>query len=41
MQDAQAQQSELIFENIQTNFSPALNQFEVTLPDTYTIDDQR
>ena len=41
MQDAQAQQSELKFENIQTDFSPALNQFEVTLPDTYTIDDQR
>lgn len=41
MQDAQAQQSELDFDNIQTDFSPALNQFEVTLPDTYTIDDQR
>ncbi|WP_018981822.1 outer membrane lipoprotein chaperone LolA [Salinimonas chungwhensis] len=41
MKDAQGQTSVLEFNHIQTKFEPALSQFEVTIPDTYTIDDQR
>lgn len=41
MLDAQQQSSRLQFSDIDTGFKPALSRFEVTIPDTYIIDDQR
>ncbi|WP_218354938.1 outer membrane lipoprotein chaperone LolA [Alteromonas lipotrueiana] len=41
MKDAQEQTSELKFTAIETQFTPQLSNFEVTIDDTYTIDDQR
>lgn len=41
MLDAQQQSSRLQFNDINTGFKPALSRFEVTIPDTYIIDDQR
>ncbi len=41
MKDAQEQTSKLSFADIETQFTPQLSDFEVTIDDTYTIDDQR
>ncbi|QPG06907.1 outer membrane lipoprotein chaperone LolA [Salinimonas marina] len=41
MKDAQEQTSKLSFTDIETQFTPQLSDFEVTIDDTYTIDDQR
>lgn len=41
MTDAQEQRSTLEFFDIDTQFTPSVSLFEVTVPDTYTIDDQR
>ncbi len=41
MKDAQEQSSKLSFADIETQFTPQLSDFEVTIDDTYTIDDQR
>ena len=41
MTDAQEQRSTLEFSDIDTQFTPSVSLFEVTVPDTYTIDDQR
>ena len=41
MKDAQEQTSKLSFADIETQFTPQLSDFEITIDDTYTIDDQR
>ncbi len=41
MHDAQSQTSQLVFDNIDTATAPAMTLFEVNVPDTYMIDDQR
>ncbi|WP_262993118.1 outer membrane lipoprotein chaperone LolA [Alteromonas salexigens] len=41
MHDAQSQTSRLVFDNIDTSTAPEMALFEVNVPDTYMIDDQR